>query len=59
MLSTRCFKVLLCAVLLLNIYSCSTDSKGNDNVKKITISSDVATGLVNGSGSGPSDTHDS
>jgi len=59
MLFQRCLLVLLCAVLLLNLYSCSNSSKGQDNVKKIIISSDVAAGLVNGLGSGPSDTDDS
>lgn len=48
--------VIICAVLLLNLYSCSNSSKVQDNVKKIIISSDVAAGLVNGSGSDPSDT---
>lgn len=45
--------------LLLTLYSCSNDSKGNDIVKKIIISSDVAAGLVNGLSGDPSDTDDS
>jgi len=59
MLKNKLFQLVVCAVLLLNLYSCSNESKGNDNVKKIIISSDVAAGLVNGGGSGPSDTDDS
>ena len=39
--------------------SCSNNSNGQDNVKKIIISSDVAAGLVNGLSGSPSDTDDS
>ena len=40
-------------------YSCHEKSKGQDNVRKIIMSSDVAAGLVNGRSSGPADTDDS
>jgi len=55
----RCLLILLCAVLLPNIHSCSNSSNGQDNTKKIIISSDVAAGLINGISETPSDTDDS
>ena len=59
MLLQRSLLVLLCAVLSLNLYSCSNSSNGQDNTKKIIISSDVAAGLINGISATPSDTDDS
>ncbi len=56
------FKIILCVLaipLLFFFNSCSNNSNSEDNVKKIIISSDVAAGLVNGEGGGPSDTDDS
>lgn len=51
--------ILLIIPLIVLLHSCSNNSNSQDNVKKIIISSDVAAGLVNGGGSGPSDTDDS
>lgn len=46
-------------VLSLNLFSCSNSSNGQDDTKKIIISSDVAAGLINGISETPSDTDDS
>lgn len=59
MYKNRMLSLVLIIPLLLAIYSCSNNSNGQDNVKKIIISTDVAAGLVNGGGAGPSDTDDS
>ena len=58
----RMFHLLLLFLLVPSVFflnSCSNDSNGQDNKKKIIISSDVAAGLVNGTSSSPSDTDDS
>ena len=55
-------RIMLCFLaipLLLFVYSCSSNSNSQEDIKKIIISSDVAAGLVNGEGGGPSDTDDS
>lgn len=59
MLKNKILSLLLILPLLLVLSSCSNNSNGQDNVKKIIISTDVAAGLVNGGGAGPSDTDDS
>ena len=55
----RFFLAILIIPLLLTLYSCSNDSKGNDIVKKIIASTDIAAGLTNGTRGGASDTDDS
>lgn len=55
----RFFVTVLIIPFLLNLYSCSNNSNGQDNKRKIIISSDVAAGLVNGASDSPSDTDDS
>lgn len=59
MIIIRIILSVLIVPLLFLIGSCSNSSNSQDNTKKIIISSDVAAGLVNGGGSGPSDTDDS
>jgi pyrimidine-specific ribonucleoside hydrolase len=56
----KCRLVLALLVLpfLLMANSCSSDSNGQANKKKILISTDIAAGLVNGLESGPPDTDD-
>jgi len=49
----------LTIALLFNLYSCSSDSKGNDIKKRVIASTDIAAGLTNGTRSGASDTDDS
>ena len=55
----RLLMAVLILPLLVGIYSCSNDSKGNDIKKRVIASTDIAAGLTNGPRAGASDTDDS
>ncbi len=59
MLRYRLLMAVLMVPFLFTLYSCPNNSKGNDIKKRVIASTDIAAGLVNGTGSGASDTDDS
>jgi len=55
----RLLMAVLILPLLVGVYSCSNDSKGNDIKKRVIASTDIAADLTNGPRAGASDTDDS